>query len=74
MSYNVTVGRLRIENSPQFHIKFDGCEGVNIEGLWISSPSFSPNTDGIHIENTKSVAIYNSIISNGTYLIPPYNV
>ncbi|XP_042390959.1 polygalacturonase At1g48100-like [Zingiber officinale] len=65
MSYNVTVGRLRIRNSPQFHIKFDGCEGVHIEGLSISSPSFSPNTDGIHIENTKSVGIYDSIISNG---------
>ncbi|KAG6505310.1 hypothetical protein ZIOFF_037665 [Zingiber officinale] len=65
MSYNVTVGRLRIRNSPQFHIKFDGCDGVHIEGLSISSPSFSPNTDGIHIENTKSVAIYDSIISNG---------
>ncbi|XP_073009210.1 polygalacturonase At1g48100-like [Typha latifolia] len=65
MSYNVTVKDLRIENSPQFHIKFDGCEGVHIEGLSINSPAFSPNTDGIHIENTKSVAIYNSVIRNG---------
>lgn len=73
MSYNVTVGRLRVRNSPQFHIKFDGCEGVHIEGLSISSPSFSPNTDGIHIENTKSVAIYDSTISNGINLIPSYN-
>nr|CAD1829717.1 unnamed protein product [Ananas comosus var. bracteatus] len=31
----------------------------------INSPAFSPNTDGIHIENTKTVAIFNSRISNG---------
>ncbi|CAL9153717.1 polygalacturonase At1g48100-like [Musa acuminata AAA Group] len=65
MSYNLTVRGLRVENSPQFHVKFDGCEGVHIEDLSIRSPALSPNTDGIHIENTKSVAIYNSVISNG---------
>ncbi|KAJ1687631.1 hypothetical protein LUZ63_019021 [Rhynchospora breviuscula] len=65
MSNNVTVKGLRIENSPQFHIKFDACNSVHISSMSISSPSFSPNTDGIHIENTKSVEIYNSKISNG---------
>ncbi|XP_039126868.1 polygalacturonase At1g48100-like [Dioscorea cayenensis subsp. rotundata] len=65
MSSNLTVRELRIENSPQFHVKFDGCEDVHIEGLSINSPALSPNTDGIHIENTKKVAIYNSMISNG---------
>ncbi|XP_020086019.1 polygalacturonase At1g48100-like [Ananas comosus] len=65
MSCNIVVRDLRIENSPQFHVKFDGCEGVHIEGVSINSPALSPNTDGIHIENTKSVAIYNSMISNG---------
>ncbi|XP_010914688.1 polygalacturonase At1g48100 [Elaeis guineensis] len=65
MSSNLTVKDLRIENSPQFHMKFDGCEGVHIEGLKINSPALSPNTDGIHIENTKSVGIHNSMISNG---------
>ncbi|XP_010921358.2 polygalacturonase At1g48100 [Elaeis guineensis] len=65
MSRNLTVRDLCIENSPQFHVKFDGCEGVHIEGLTINSPALSPNTDGIHVENTKSVAIYNSMISNG---------
>ncbi|XP_030539933.2 LOW QUALITY PROTEIN: polygalacturonase At1g48100-like [Rhodamnia argentea] len=65
MSSNLAVNMLRIQNSPQFHMKFDGCEGVLIEKLSISSPKLSPNTDGIHIENTKSVGIYNSMISNG---------
>ncbi|PKU75783.1 polygalacturonase At1g48100 [Dendrobium catenatum] len=65
MSSNLTVRDLYIENSPQFHVKFDGCEGVHIEGLSINSPALSPNTDGIHIEDTKYVGIYNSMISNG---------
>lgn len=65
MSNNLAVRGLQIQNSPQFHVKFDGCEGVQIEKLSISSPKLSPNTDGIHIENTKYVGIYNSVIGNG---------
>lgn len=65
MSSNLAVNGLRIQNSPQFHMKFDGCEGVLIEKLSISSPKLSPNTDGIHLGNTRSVGIYNSMISNG---------
>ncbi|CAI9771138.1 unnamed protein product [Fraxinus pennsylvanica] len=65
MSSNLVVTGLRIQNSPQFHMKFDGCRGVLINRLSISSPKLSPNTDGIHIENTKSVGIYNSVIGNG---------
>lgn len=60
------VRGLRIQNSPKFHMKFDGCEGVIIDRLSISSPKLSPNTDGIHIENTKLVGIYNSVIGNGS--------
>ncbi|CAM8890589.1 hypothetical protein QQ045_027017 [Rhodiola kirilowii] len=65
MSTNLVVTDLKIQNSPMFHMKFDGCEGVLIQNLMISSPKLSPNTDGIHIENTKAVGIYNSVISNG---------
>ncbi|CAB4271855.1 unnamed protein product [Prunus armeniaca] len=38
---------------------------VHIESISISAPARSPNTDGIHIENTNDVQIYNSVISNG---------
>ncbi|KAF9621412.1 hypothetical protein IFM89_020934 [Coptis chinensis] len=65
MSTNLVVSGLKIQNSPQFHMKFDGCNDVQIDKLSIFSPALSPNTDGIHIENTKSVSIYNSIIANG---------
>ncbi|KAL4202240.1 hypothetical protein AMTRI_Chr02g220100 [Amborella trichopoda] len=62
---NLHVQGLRIHNSPQFHVKFDACENVLIENLFIDSPALSPNTDGIHVENTKFVGIYNSVIRNG---------
>ncbi|KAI6692871.1 hypothetical protein NL676_020581 [Syzygium grande] len=65
MSSNLAVNRLRIQNSPQFHMTFNGCLGVLVNELSIFSPKLSPNTDGIHIGNTKSVGIYNSMISNG---------
>ncbi|KAB8081243.1 hypothetical protein EE612_002266, partial [Oryza sativa] len=52
-------------NSPQFHLKFDGCSRVLVDGLVVSSPASSPNTDGVHVENTSSVRILNSRISNG---------
>ncbi|KAF5743832.1 polygalacturonase [Tripterygium wilfordii] len=79
MSSNLTVQGLRIEDSPQFHFRFDNCRNVHIESLHITAPALSPNTDGIHIENTNDVRIYNSIVSNvysslkGTYDIrsPP---
>ncbi|MED6120138.1 hypothetical protein PIB30_018166 [Stylosanthes scabra] len=65
MSSNLSVQGLRIKNSPQFHFRFDGCKSVHVDSIFITSPSLSPNTDGIHIENTNDVRIYNSVISNG---------
>ncbi|KAL5561068.1 hypothetical protein UlMin_030815 [Ulmus minor] len=65
MSSNLTVQGLRIKNSPQFHFRFDNCKNVHIDSISITAPALSPNTDGIHIENTNGVEIYNSVISNG---------
>ncbi|KAL4564623.1 hypothetical protein LXL04_028690 [Taraxacum kok-saghyz] len=65
MSTDITVKGIKVKNSPQFNFRFDGCHGVYIDSLNIKAPSLSPNTDGIHIENTNDVKIYNSLISNG---------
>ncbi|KAK4418014.1 Polygalacturonase [Sesamum alatum] len=65
MSNNLRVQGLKIRNSPQFHFRFDNCRNVHIESIHITAPALSPNTDGIHIENTNNVEIYNSVISNG---------
>ncbi|KAJ9550822.1 hypothetical protein OSB04_014867 [Centaurea solstitialis] len=65
MSTNVTVKGLKLKNSPQFNFRFDGCHGVHIESVNIKAPSLSPNTDGIHIENTNDVTIYNTLVATG---------
>ncbi|KAJ7977717.1 Polygalacturonase family [Quillaja saponaria] len=65
MSSNLTVQGLKIKNSPQFHFRFDNCKNVNIDSIYITAPALSPNTDGIHIENTNDVKIYNTVVSNG---------
>ncbi|GAV79199.1 Glyco_hydro_28 domain-containing protein [Cephalotus follicularis] len=65
MSSNLTVQGLKVKNSPQFHFRFDGCQYILVDKLKINAPAQSPNTDGIHIENTNNVQIHNSVISNG---------
>lgn len=52
-------------NSPQCHLKFDNCKGVNVENITISSPESSPNTDGIHLQNSQDVEIRHSHIASG---------
>ncbi|TVU21305.1 hypothetical protein EJB05_30933, partial [Eragrostis curvula] len=64
-SNGVTVQGLKVQNSPEFHFRFDGCRGVEVRGLSITSPALSPNTDGIHVENTTDVRISDTAVSNG---------
>ncbi|XP_010556330.1 PREDICTED: polygalacturonase At1g48100 [Tarenaya hassleriana] len=64
-SSNVTVRDIRIVNSPLCHLKFDNSEGVNVDNITISSPENSPNTDGIHLQNTRHVHIQHSNIACG---------
>jgi polygalacturonase len=67
-SSNITVQNLRIRNSPQTHLKFDSCLGITVRNISVSSPSNSPNTDGIHLQNTQNAEIHSSHISNGNYM------
>ncbi|KAG0493479.1 hypothetical protein HPP92_004473 [Vanilla planifolia] len=64
-SYNVTVSGITIQNSPQCHLKFDNCDSVRVSNITISSPGDSPNTDGIHLQNSANVEIRQSVISCG---------
>ncbi|XP_008782487.1 polygalacturonase At1g48100 [Phoenix dactylifera] len=57
-SNNVTVTGITIQNSPQFHLKFDSCEAVEVSDIVVSSPGDSPNTDGIHLQNSVDVSIH----------------
>ncbi|GLU03116.1 hypothetical protein SLE2022_203330 [Rubroshorea leprosula] len=64
-SYNVTVRGIEITNSPQCHLKFDSSSGIKVDNVTISSPESSPNTDGIHLQNTQDVEIKYSNIGCG---------
>ncbi|XP_028754393.1 polygalacturonase At1g48100 [Neltuma alba] len=64
-SFNPTVTGITIQNSQQFHLKFDNCNGVLVHDVSISSPGDSPNTDGIHLQNSKDVLIHSSKLACG---------
>ncbi|KAL1539352.1 galacturonan 1,4-alpha-galacturonidase [Salvia divinorum] len=64
-SFNVTVTGITIQNSPQCHLKFDNCIGVTVYNFSVSSPADSPNTDGIHLQNSKDVLIRSSSLACG---------
>ncbi|CAN6876088.1 unnamed protein product [Brassica oleracea] len=64
-SGNVMVRDISIVNSPLCHLKFDDSDGVKINNITISSPENSPNTDGIHLQNTRNVEIQHSNIACG---------
>ncbi|KAJ1399485.1 Pectin lyase fold/virulence factor [Sesbania bispinosa] len=64
-SFSPTVTGITIQNSPQCHLKFDNCNGVLVHDVTISSPGDSPNTDGIHLQNSKDVLIHSSKLACG---------
>ncbi|KAI7735496.1 hypothetical protein M8C21_017854 [Ambrosia artemisiifolia] len=61
----LTVTGITIQNSPQFHLTFDNCEGVLVHHISISSPGDSPNTDGIHLRSSKDVIIHHANLACG---------
>ncbi|KAK1279415.1 Polygalacturonase [Acorus gramineus] len=64
-SYNVTVRDITIIDSPQCHLKFDSSRVIKVQNITIVSPGDSPNTDGVHLQNTHDVEIWNSSIGCG---------
>ncbi|TXG71856.1 hypothetical protein EZV62_000435 [Acer yangbiense] len=64
-STNIRINGLVSLNSQLYHIVIDGCQNVNIEGVMVIASGESPNTDGIHIEESTNVAIMNSVMKTG---------
>ncbi|ONK58240.1 uncharacterized protein A4U43_C09F10040 [Asparagus officinalis] len=62
---NITLEGLRFVNSPMKHISIFKSSGVQLRNLTILAPGESPNTDGIHIEESQQAEISNSIIGTG---------
>ncbi|XP_009605359.1 polygalacturonase-like [Nicotiana tabacum] len=62
---DVLVSGLTSVNSQTKHVGIDYSSRVRVENLKIRAPSRSPNTDGIHIENSRGVTIKGSTIKTG---------
>ncbi|KAG8369382.1 hypothetical protein BUALT_Bualt14G0005400 [Buddleja alternifolia] len=64
-SNNISVNGLSSLNSQKFHILIEGCRNASVLNMKISAPENSPNTDGIHVEQSSGVTIMNSRIATG---------
>ncbi|XP_073135720.1 polygalacturonase-like [Henckelia pumila] len=64
-SKKIMVNGLTSTNSQMFHILLDGCHDVEFVNMKISAPGNSPNTDGIHVQQSSGVTIANSHIGTG---------
>ncbi|GLT92808.1 hypothetical protein SLE2022_106240 [Rubroshorea leprosula] len=64
-SKNVVVNGLTSLNSQLYHIVFNGCQNVTMQGLRLSAAGTSPNTDGIHVQFSTDVTILNSRVGTG---------
>jgi hypothetical protein len=64
-SNNVHIDGLSFVDSPKMHIAFEGSTWVHATSLTIQAPEDSPNTDGIHIQQSQNIIIDNTRIGTG---------
>ncbi|KAG0494821.1 hypothetical protein HPP92_005815 [Vanilla planifolia] len=64
---HLTVENLSILESQQIHLSVETCSDVRVSHLDIDSPESSPNTDGIHVSNTKNMVISGCVIKAGEH-------
>ncbi|KAL6867389.1 hypothetical protein ACP4OV_015413 [Aristida adscensionis] len=62
---HLVVEDLEVRDSMQMHVVIAYSWNVLVSKLFITAPGWSPNTDGIHVSNSKEVSISESIISTG---------
>ncbi|KAF6997192.1 hypothetical protein CFC21_013444 [Triticum aestivum] len=61
----VSVQGVTLQNGPQFHLSFTRCVDVKASFLRLVAPAESPNTDGIHLNDSSRVQITDNLISTG---------
>ncbi|XP_073014281.1 polygalacturonase-like [Typha latifolia] len=64
-SKDVSITGLTSVNSELFHIVIEDCQGVTVQGVKITAPESSPNTDGIHVQGSDDVTITAAGIGTG---------
>ncbi|XP_040384732.1 polygalacturonase-like [Oryza brachyantha] len=64
-SNNVSVKRVTLVDSKNVHVSIFDCAGVTLQGLRITAPADSPNTDGIHVALSRDVSILSATVGTG---------
>jgi len=64
-SQDVTLYRIRLRNSPNFHVTLNGVDGFTAWGVAIDTPHDARNTDGIDPISSRNVTIAHSSIRTG---------
>jgi polygalacturonase len=59
------ISGITVKNAPNVHITMKASSKVTIDAIHVSSPSDSPNTDGVDIWSSANVAITNSTLDCG---------
>jgi polygalacturonase len=62
---NFTLYRITLRNSPNFHVSYNGGNGLTVWGVKVYSPKRARNTDGIDPGNSSNVTIAYSWIDTG---------
>lgn len=64
-SKNINITNLTSRDSQMFHVQIYYSQNISLVSLNIVAPESSPNTDGIHIQGSSFVSIFNSNITTG---------
>ncbi|KAJ4953390.1 hypothetical protein NE237_030222 [Protea cynaroides] len=64
-SKDISVKNLRSINAKLVHILVHSSQDAEIQGVRIDAPGDSPNTDGVHVQNSINVRVLNMIIKTG---------
>ncbi|KAM0886738.1 hypothetical protein ACQ4PT_029517 [Festuca glaucescens] len=60
---HLVVDDLEVRDSMQMHVVIAYCWKVLVSRLFVTAPGWSPNTDGIHVSNSREVSITDCTIS-----------
>lgn len=67
-SSDVHISNIMVKDSPNFQMSLEDSKWVFAKQLTITADGDSPNTDGIHIQRSQNVFIYNSNIRTGDFI------
>ncbi|KAF0914178.1 hypothetical protein E2562_027596 [Oryza meyeriana var. granulata] len=62
---NGLVSGITLLNAKFFHMNMFRCKDVTIQGVTITAPEDSPNTDGIHMGDSSKISIVGTTIGTG---------